>query len=125
MLRAAHPLDTDDSGTKKRETRQTVGDRRMRLGDEQRRADMRAALRRDRKRLARREVGHRSFWRSLGVLGMVGWPIAGGAGGGAWLGRLLDERFDTGVRYTLILLTLGCLCGCLAAWKAVIQRHGE
>ena len=87
------------------------------------RTDPRAAVRRDSSRLARRETGHRSFWRSLGVLGMVGWPIAMGSVGGALLGRYLDTRFATGVRYTLMLLTAGVLLGCFAAWKAVTQKH--
>ena len=54
---------------------------------------------------------------------MVGWPIAMGSVGGALLGRYLDTRFATGVRYTLMLLTAGVLLGCFAAWKAVTQKH--
>lgn len=87
------------------------------------RVDPRAAVQRDVSHLARREVGHRSFWRSLGVIGMVGWPIALGAAGGALLGRSLDARFDAGIRYTLMLLTAGVLLGSLGAWKAVTQNH--
>jgi ATP synthase protein I len=54
---------------------------------------------------------------------MVGWPISLGALGGTWLGRLLDARFGTGARYTLILLTAGVLLGCFTAWKSVTQRE--
>ena len=86
------------------------------------RTDPREAVRRDGARLARREPGQRSFWRSLRVLGMVGWPIALGSVGGALCGRFLDTRFDTGVRYTLIVLTGGLLIGCWAAWKTVTER---
>jgi ATP synthase protein I len=74
-------------------------------------------------RLARREKGHRSFWNSLGVLGMVGWPIAFGSAGGALLGRYLDQHFESGVRFTLMLMTAGLMVGCLAAWKAVTQKN--
>jgi ATP synthase protein I len=87
------------------------------------RVDPRAAVRRDAERLARREQGHRSFWRSLGVVGMVGWPIALGSVGGTLLGRYLDTRLDTGIRFTLMLMTVGVAIGCLAAWRTVVQKH--
>ncbi len=85
------------------------------------RADPRTAVRRDGARLARREQGNRSFWRSLGVLGMIGWPIALGSVGGAFMGRFLDTRFDSGIRYTLMLMTAGIMLGCFTAWKTVTQ----
>lgn len=87
------------------------------------RPDPRAAVRRDGSRLARREKGHRSFWQSLNVLGMVGWPIALGSVGGAVLGHYLDMHFTAGVRYTLMLMTVGVLAGSFAAWKTVTQKH--
>lgn len=87
------------------------------------RRDLRVAIRRDRERISRRESGHRSFWRSLRVLGMVGWPIALGSVGGALLGRYLDSRFESGVRYTLMLMTAGLVVGCFTAWKTVTQPH--
>ena len=95
----------------------------MQPTDKTKRTDLRAAIRRDGSRLARRETGHRSFWQSLGVLGMVGWPIALGSVGGSLFGRYLDARFGTGIRYTLMLMTVGVLAGCLAAWKTVTHKH--
>jgi ATP synthase protein I len=86
-------------------------------------SDPRDAIRRDSSRLDRREKGHRSFWQSLSVLGMVGWPIALGSVGGALLGRYLDQQFESGIRYTLMLMTAGVLAGSFAAWKAVTQKH--
>lgn len=87
------------------------------------RTDPRNAVRRDMIRLARREAGHRSFWKSLGVLGMVGWPIAFGSAGGALFGHYLDQRFESGLQFTLTLMTAGLMVGCLAAWKAVTEKH--
>ncbi|MEZ6062355.1 MAG: AtpZ/AtpI family protein [Planctomycetaceae bacterium] len=80
-------------------------------------------MHRDGARLARREKGHRSFWQSLSVLGMVGWPIAMGSVGGSLLGRYLDVQWGTGVRYTLMFMTAGVFIGCYAAWKSVTGRH--
>ncbi len=86
------------------------------------RPDIREALKRDASRHARREVGHRSFWRSLGVLGMVGWPIALSSVGGALFGHYLDGRWNSGVRLTLMLLMLGTGIGSYIAWRTLEPR---
>ena len=84
-----------------------------------RRPDARRSLERDVSRLRRREGSGATFWRSLSVIGAVGWPIALGTVGGALLGRLLDARLGTGIRFTLMLLTAGVLLGSFLAWKAL------
>ncbi len=86
------------------------------------RNDMRRAVQRDFSRHARRETGNRAFWQSLGVLGMVGWPIALTTVGGALAGRYLDARFGTGVQFTLMLLTAGAAVGSYTAWHALRGR---
>lgn len=86
-----------------------------------RRGDVREALRRD---LARREHrgDSRELWRALALLGSVGWPIALLAGGGAWLGHLLDARWKTGLQFTLLFLMLGVGLGSVAAWRILRGR---
>lgn len=83
-----------------------------------RRADPRDSVRKDLERLRRRQAGD-GFWRSFALIGSVGWPIVLLATGGALFGRLLDRRFDSGVRLTLILLTLGTLLGTAAALRTL------
>ena len=90
--------------------------------DNHHRKDLRRALKRDFSRHARREEGHRSFWQSLGMLGMVGWPIALASVGGAFAGRYLDDRFQTGVQFTLMLLTAGAMIGSYSAWRTLKGR---
>ena len=84
-----------------------------------RRNDLASTLERDFERRRRREKGHRSFWKWLGVLGMVGWPIAFTTVGGALLGHYLDVRFNTGIQFTLLLLTIGVVIGSLVAWNVI------
>jgi ATP synthase protein I len=84
---------------------------------------MREALKRDVSRRTKREPEGRSFWHSLGVLGMVGWPIALLSVGGAFLGRSLDGHFNTGVRFTLILITAGAAIGSYTAWRVLEDRQ--
>ena len=81
-------------------------------------------LERDFAQHRRRESSHRTFLRWLGVLGMVGWPLAVSIVGGAWLGHYLDLRLGTGIQFTLLLLTLGVVAGSLVVWK-VLKGNGE
>ncbi|MCA9712016.1 MAG: AtpZ/AtpI family protein [Myxococcales bacterium] len=83
-----------------------------------RRPDVRTRTQHDVERLRRREPGDR-LWRSLTLVGSVGWPVVILAIGGALLGRHLDQRLDTGVHLTLILLTVGTLVGFGLALRSV------
>jgi ATP synthase protein I len=86
------------------------------------RPDARRSLERDVGRLGRREPSAESFWRSLSVLGTVGWSIALPAVAGAWLGHRLDLHLESGVRFTLMLLTAGVMLGSVVAWR-VVREH--
>jgi ATP synthase protein I len=88
------------------------------------RPDPRRSLERDVDRYGRRDASGRSFWRSLSVLGTVGWSIALPAALGAWLGHRVDLRFESGVRFTLMLLTAGVMLGSVVAWR-VVRSHRE
>ena len=83
------------------------------------RRNLPASLQRDLSRHARREPGFGTFWRSMAVLGAVGWPIALLAVGGAFLGRWLDLQLRSGIRCTLMLITVGAALGCWQAWRTV------
>jgi hypothetical protein len=49
----------------------------------------------------------------------VGWPIVLTMVGGAWLGRWLDQQWDTGVRLTLMLVFAGAILGGSVAWSVI------
>jgi ATP synthase protein I len=89
--------------------------------DRSAREELKKVLRRDLAREARREEERDPFWRSLSLLGVVGWLIAVPTVGFALLGRLLDRHWDTGARYTLVLMTVGVLLGSFAAWRSIHQ----
>lgn len=90
--------------------------------DDIRRPDLQAALQRDLQRYARRDPGGRSFWRSLSVLGSVGWPIVMTTVGGALLGRWIDARWNAGIRFTLMLLVGGAVTGAAIVWRLTRPR---
>lgn len=85
------------------------------------RGDARGRTRRDVARLRRREPGAR-FWRSVALVGSVGWPIVVLSTGGALAGRYLDQRLAAGARFTLTLLSLGAALGTFLAFKAVREN---
>ena len=87
--------------------------------------ELRGALRKDSARFARREPSARTFWRSLGVLGMVGWPIALASIAGVLLGRWFDSRWQTRPQFTLLFLLIGVAIGCYAAWTSLSRRNGS
>jgi ATP synthase protein I len=68
-----------------------------------------------RKIRARRHTD-RSIWFGLGTFGMVGWSVAIptllGIALGFWIDRNLPSRYS----WTLMLLLVGLLVGCLSAW---------
>jgi ATP synthase protein I len=78
-----------------------------------------------RRQAARARQGRRTFWQGLAVVGVVGWLVVLPAVGGAWLGRWIDRRADTGIRWTLGLLVLGLAAGCTAAWRHVQEGMEE
>ncbi|MHB8416541.1 MAG: AtpZ/AtpI family protein [Myxococcales bacterium] len=86
------------------------------------RGDARDRTRRDLERLRRREPSSH-FWKSLALIGSVGWPIVLLATGGALLGHLLDDRWRTGIRLTFLLLTVGTAAGCFMAFRT-LRGHG-
>lgn len=88
-----------------------------------RRPDPRASLKRDLNRLQHREPGDASFWRSLGVIGAVGWPIVITTVGGALAGRWLHAHWDTGFGLTALLVAAGAVLGMTIVWRLIQPRQ--
>lgn len=77
-----------------------------------------------RKLKAQRKVTQ-DIWFGLGMMGLIGWSVAIPTLLGAALGLWLDKRYP-GVRsWTLMLLVLGLVIGCLNAWHWVAKEGEE
>jgi ATP synthase protein I len=72
-----------------------------------------------RARLRRRDHGDLSALRSVALVGAVGWMIVVPTVGGAFLGRLLDRRFGTGIMWSAALIAAGAVLGAWSAWRWV------
>jgi ATP synthase protein I len=77
----------------------------------------------------RRERGGRESKRSIGHYlaraGGIGWLVVVPTLLGAFAGRWLDRRFDTGVTLTGALLVLGLAAGCYLAWELLYRGWRE
>ena len=87
-----------------------------------RRRDLRGSVTRDLERLTRREPGDSSFWRSLSVIGAVGWPIVIATVGGALAGRWMHMHWNTGFGLTALLVGAGAAAGMAIVWQLIQPR---
>ncbi len=77
-----------------------------------------------RKRKAQQNAGQ-SVWFGLGMMGLIGWSVVVPTLLGAALGIWLDKRYAGSYSWTLMLLLIGLLIGCLNAWHWVVKEDAE
>lgn len=75
-----------------------------------------------RKLKAMRHSG-RGIWFGLGMMGLIGWsvvvPTLLGAAGGIWL----DKHYPAPHSWTLTLMVVGLVVGCINAWHWVTKEE--
>jgi ATP synthase protein I len=77
------------------------------------------------RRLRGEREKRKHVWFGLGMFGMVGWSVAIPTVIGAAAGVWIDKTFETGGRsWTLMLLFIGIIIGCVNAWFWV-QRESK
>ncbi len=74
-----------------------------------------------RKRKAQRHAGQ-GVWFGLGMMGLIGWSVVVPTLLGAALGIWLDSRHPGSYSWTLMLLLIGLIIGCLNAWHWVVKE---
>ena len=77
-----------------------------------------------RKLKARRE-GTKSVWFGLGMSGLIGWSVTIPTLIGAALGLWVDKHYPSTYSWTLMLLLMGLIIGCLNAWRWVDSEYKE
>ena len=81
-------------------------------------------MRAERKLKARRNSS-RGVWFGLGMMGLVGWSVVVPTLLGAACGNWLDRHHPGSHSWTLTLLILGMVLGCLNAWHWVAKEDKE
>lgn len=64
----------------------------------------------------------RSVWMGLGTMGIVGWSVAIPTLIGLLVGVWLDKNYSAGFSWTLNLLIIGIVLGCLSAWHWISKE---
>jgi len=75
------------------------------------------------RKIKARRHATRTVWYGLGMMGMIGWSVAVPTLLGAALGIWLDRHFPGPHSWTLTLLVIGLLLGCLNGWHWVAKEN--
>lgn len=65
------------------------------------------------------------IWFGLGMMGLIGWSVTIPVLLGAALGFWIDKRFSGSYSWTLTLLLVGLIIGCVNAWHWVRKESAE
>ena len=74
------------------------------------------------RKLQARRDSTQGVWFGLGMMGLIGWSVAIPTLLGAALGIWLDNRHAGSHSWTLMLLIIGLVIGCLNAWHWVTKE---
>lgn len=77
------------------------------------------------RKLKARHNSTRGVWFGLGMMGLIGWSVALPTLLGAALGIWLDKRHTGSHSWTLMLLVIGLVIGCLNAWHWIAREDKE
>ena len=77
------------------------------------------------RKMRARRTRDQSVWFGLGMFGIVGWTVAIPSVLGIALGVWIDTRWPSSYSWTLMLLFVGVLLGCLNAWYWIGRERGK
>lgn len=69
-----------------------------------------------------REEGDRPLWKSLSMVGALGWLIVVPTLLGVFIGRWIDFRLGTGVTFSGALTFAGACLGLFLAWRRMNEK---
>jgi len=77
------------------------------------------------RRLKAQQQVTQTVWSGLGMMGLVGWSVAIPTLLGTALGVWLDRHYPGSHSWTLMLLAIGLVLGCINAWHWVVKENRE
>ncbi len=79
----------------------------------------------ERRKQRAREKKFDGIWFGLGMFGMVGWSVAIPTVIGVFLGVWIDIKWSGSYSWTLMLLMIGLIVGCMNAWFWVNRQQRD
>jgi ATP synthase protein I len=67
----------------------------------------------------------KGVWFGLGMSGLIGWSVTVPTLIGAALGLWVDKHYPSRFSWTLMLLLIGLVIGCLNAWHWVASEYNK
>lgn len=77
------------------------------------------------RKIRAKRKGTQGIWFGLGMMGLIGWSVTVPTLLGAALGFWIDKRFPGKYSWTLTILLLGLIVGCVNAWRWVRNESAE
>jgi ATP synthase protein I len=77
------------------------------------------------RKLKARRNSTQGVWFGLGMLGLIGWSVVVPTLLGTALGIWIDKNHPGSYSWTLMLLVIGLVIGCLNAWHWVAKEDKE
>jgi ATP synthase protein I len=77
------------------------------------------------RKLKARRNSKKGVWFGLGMMGLIGWSVVVPTLLGAGLGLWIDNSHPGSYSWTLMLLVIGLIIGCLNAWYWVVKEEKE
>lgn len=77
------------------------------------------------RKIRAKSKGTQGVWFGLGMMGLIGWSVTVPTLLGAALGFWLDKRFPDSFSWTLTILLLGLVVGCVNAWHWIGKERKE
>lgn len=74
-----------------------------------------------RRRLKAQREKNKNIWYGMGMFGLVGWSIAIPTLLGTAVGMWIDRQWPSPYSWTLMLLFLGLVVGCINSWHWIKQ----
>ena len=77
------------------------------------------------RKLIMKKKGIKNIWFGFGMFGLIGWSVVIPMLLGILLGFWIDSRYPSHYSWTLMLLVIGLMTGCLNAWHWIDKENKQ
>lgn len=78
---------------------------------------------REMRKIKARKNATESVWKGFAMFGVIGWAVAIPTLAGVAIGIWLDQHYPSNHSWTLTMIVIGVVIGCLNAWRWVSEEN--